>query len=80
MATFLVLTGERQCALGEGVCRLHTVGQQMRLPQGETTERLIDYHFRCSRLFQRLREQRHGVGDASAQGVRRPKSAAIQGK
>ena len=40
VAAFLVLTGKRQGALGEGVCLLQAAGQQMRLPQGETTERL----------------------------------------
>src|SRR5215475_3331327 len=43
----------------------------MRLPQGETTERLVVYSSYRNRLFHRLREQRHSVGDASAQGVRR---------
>jgi hypothetical protein len=38
VATFLVLTRERQGALGEGVRLLQTVGQQMRLPQGETID------------------------------------------
>ena len=38
------VTGERQRPLGEGVCLLQAAGQQLRLPQGETTERLIDDH------------------------------------
>ena len=63
-------TGERQRTLGEGVRLLQAAGQHLRLPQGETTERLIDYRFRCNGLLHRLREQRHGVGDASGQGVR----------
>jgi hypothetical protein len=42
----------------------------MRFPQGETTECLHAWLFRCSCLFYRLREQRHGIGDASAQGIR----------
>ncbi len=47
VATFLVLTGERQRPLGEGVRLLQAASQQLRLPQGETTERLKAYHFRC---------------------------------
>ena len=49
VAAFLVLTGERQRALGEGVCLLQAASQQLRLPQGETTERLEVYAFRRSR-------------------------------
>ena len=71
MATFLVLPGEHQRALGEGLRLLQAAGQHLCLPQGETTARLIAYHFRGHALFQRLREQRHGVGDAPAQGIRR---------
>ena len=41
VAAFLVRTGERQRLLGEGVRLLQAAGQQLRLPQGETTERLI---------------------------------------
>ena len=42
VAPFLVLMGERQRTLGEGVRLLQAAGQQLRLPQGEATERLID--------------------------------------
>ena len=49
VAPFLVRTGERQRPLGEGVRLLQAAGQQLRLPQGETTERLKVYHFRRSR-------------------------------
>ena len=80
VATFLVLTGERQRTLGEGVRLLQAAGQQMRLPQGEMTERLIGYHFRCNGLFHRLREQRHGVGDAPGQGIRRPQGRSHPGE
>ena len=45
VAAFLVLTGERQRPLGEGVRLLQAASQQLRLPQGETTERLIVYSF-----------------------------------
>ena len=45
VATFLVLTGERQRPLGEGVRLLQVASQQLRLPQGETTERLKVYSF-----------------------------------
>ena len=40
IAPFLVLTGECQRALGEGVGLLQAARQQMRFPQGETTVRL----------------------------------------
>ena len=39
VAPFLVLTGMRQRPLGEGVRLLQAASQQMRLTQGETTER-----------------------------------------
>ena len=45
MAAFLVLTSQRQRALGEGVCLLQTASRDLRLPQGETTERLISLPF-----------------------------------
>ena len=40
VAAFLVRTGERQGALGEGVRLLQAPSQELRLPQGEATERL----------------------------------------
>ena len=45
VAPFLVRTGKRQRPLGEGVRLLQTASQQLRLPQGETTERLEVYCF-----------------------------------
>ena len=72
-------TGERQRPLGEGVRLLQAAGQQLRLAQGETTERLMLPVSVGNRLFHRLREQRHGVGDAPGQGIRAPKAAAILG-
>ena len=48
VAPFLVRTGERQRTLGEGVRLLQAAGQQLRLPQGETTERLNSYSSRCN--------------------------------
>ena len=49
VAAFLVFTGKRQCAFGEGVCLLQPVGEEMRLPQGEATERLMDHRSgRCA--------------------------------
>ena len=39
-------------------------------PRRTATKRLKGYHFHSSRLFHRLREQRYGVGDAPAQGIR----------
>ena len=72
VAAFLVLIRERQRLLGEGLCVLQAASQQSRFPQGETTERLKACHFRCSRLFYCLREQRYGVGAAPKPGIRRP--------
>ena len=80
VAAFLVLTGMRQRALGEGVRLLQAASQQLRLPQGETTERLKVYSFRCSGLFHRLREQRHGVGDAPGQGICRTQGRSHPGE
>ena len=80
MAPFLVRTGERQRPLGEGLRLLQAAGQQLRLPQRETTERLISDHFRCTELCHRLREQRHGVGDAPAQGIRRAQGRSRHGE
>ena len=57
VATFLVLTGERQRLLGEGVRLLQTAGQQIHLPQGDATERLKVYRFHSRCLFHCLREQ-----------------------
>src|SRR4029453_17264628 len=62
VAPFLVLMGERQRTLGEGVRLLQAAGQHLRFAQGETTERLKACHVRRSRLLQCLREQRYGVG------------------
>ena len=80
VAAFLVLTGIRQRPLGEGVRLLQVAGQQLRLTQGETTECWKGNHFPCRGLFHRLREQRHGVGDAPAQGVRRTQRRSHPGE
>src|SRR5437016_5703923 len=65
-----MLAGMRQRLLGVGIRLLQAAGQQLRLPQGEMTERVYAYHVRCGRLFHRLCEQQHGIGDAPAQSVR----------
>ena len=70
----------RQRALGEGVRLLQAASQHLRLPQGETTERLVVYSFRYRRLFHRPREQRHGVDDAPAQGIRCPQGRSHLGE
>src|SRR5712691_10806538 len=57
MAAFLMLTCKRQRALGEGLRLLEVASQHMRLPQEETTERLIASPFRGNCQFHRLREQ-----------------------
>jgi hypothetical protein len=71
VAPFLVLTGMYQRPLGESMRILQATSQPLRLPQGETTERLQASHGRCHGLFHCLREQRHGVGDAPDQRIRR---------
>ena len=76
----LVRTGKRQRLLGAGLRLLQAIGQQLRLPQRETTERLISYHFRCTELCHRLREQRHGVSDASGEGIRRAQGRSRHGE
>ena len=80
VAAFLVRTGMRQRALGEGLRLLQAVGQQLRLPQGETTERLGAHSVYRSRLFHRLRQQRHGVGDAPGQSIHRAQGRSHQGE
>src|SRR4029453_15789291 len=57
VAAFLVLTGERQRTLGEGVRLLQAPGQQLRPPEGETTERLKGYRFCGYGLCQGLRQE-----------------------
>src|SRR5262249_34592492 len=52
----------------------------LRCTQGETTERLGVYSPHRSHLFHRLREQLHGVGDAPAQGIRRPQGRSHPGE
>jgi len=69
MAPFLVLTGECQCTFGKGVCLLYATSQHMHLSHGEMTARLLACPGRSFRLLQRLCEQRHGVGDAPAEGI-----------
>ena len=66
IATFLVLTSEGQRTLGKGVRLLQTTRQHMGLPQGEITERLMPDQVQCHGLYQRLREQWHGVSNAPA--------------
>ena len=59
---------------------LQAASKQLRLPQGEPTERLKVYSFHHSGLFHRLREQRHGVGDAPTQSVRRTQGHSHHGE
>jgi hypothetical protein len=56
VATFLVLPGMRQRSLGKGVRLLQAVSQQLRLPQGQTTERLKFNYFHCNSLVRCQRE------------------------
>ena len=80
VAPFLVLLGERQGVLGEGVRFLQVASQHLRLPQGETTEGLVVCPFCRNALLHRLCEQRHGVGDTPDQGVRFTQSYSHPGE
>jgi hypothetical protein len=79
VAPFLVRTGIRQRPLGGGLRLLQMTGRSLCFAQGETTEPLEDC-FRGIRLFHRLREQRHGVGDARVQGIRRTQGRSHLGE
>src|SRR5262249_25528570 len=59
---------------------VQTAGQHLRLNQRETTERLKVNLFCCHRLFYRLREQYHGIGDAPAEGIRRAQGRSRPGQ
>src|SRR5262245_25048532 len=72
-----MLTGECQCLLGEGVRLLQAASQHLRLSQGEVTERLLVYSFDRHRLFQRLRQQRHSIGDTPTQSVCRTQGPSV---
>ena len=61
----------RQRILGEGVRLLQAADQEHGLAQWRDESTLIGYHFHCHGLFHRLREERHGVGDAPGEGIRR---------
>ena len=56
VAAFLVRTGMCQGTLGQELRLLQATSQELRLSQGETTERVEVNHFRCSGLFHRLGE------------------------
>jgi hypothetical protein len=71
VATFLMFTSECQRTIGERVRLLQSASQQMRLSKKETTGRLHDDYFHCTRLCHRLCKQRQGLGDAPAQSIRR---------
>ena len=74
-----VCCGRAPACARRGVRLLQAASQHLRLPQGEATERLKVYSFHRNGLFQRLREQRHGVGDRPARVYAAPKAAAIRG-
>ena len=77
---FLVLAGLRQCPLSVGVRLLQRASEQLGLPQGKTTERLIDDHGRSHGLLQCC------VSSDTASAMRppsvyaAPKGTAILGK
>ena len=64
MAPFLMLAGKRQCTFGVGKRLIPMAGERQGLPEGETTERLEVSSGHRHALLERLREQRHGIGDA----------------
>jgi hypothetical protein len=71
VATCLVRTGQRQGTLGESLRFFQAARQHLRLPKGEAIEHLYEDDYYDSRPLQCLREQRHGVGDAPTQRIRR---------
>jgi hypothetical protein len=80
VAPFLVCTGDRQGTFGKGLRFLQPTRQHLCLPQGEGAERLKGFRFRRSRLFHRLREQRHGLGEAPAQCICGPQRRSHPGE
>src|SRR4029453_16284869 len=72
VTAFLVLTGERQRVLGEGVRLLQAAGQHLRFAQGAATERLKACRVGCRGLFHCLVEERSSVGATPNPGIRRP--------
>ena len=79
VAAFLVLTGERQRLLGEGVRLLQAASQQMRLPQGETSRAPDSLPFHC--MVCAIACVSSGTASATrpARVYAAPKAAAIQG-
>ena len=80
VAAFLVRTGMGQRALGEPVRLLQVAMPQIRLPQGELRERLVQRQDSARGLLDRLRQQRHRVGDAPAERVRGAQGRRYQGE
>ena len=72
MAASLILVGEDQGTLSQGVRLLQVASQHMRLAQRETTERFEVCSSLRPALLQCPRQQWHGIGDTPVQGVRRP--------
>src|SRR5204863_9287368 len=80
VATFLVLAGDGQRPLGEGVCLLRAARQYMCLSQGEATGHLKCYSSCCNSLCQGLRKQRHGISVALAEGICRAQGCGHEGQ
>lgn len=80
VVTFLVLAGMRQRALGEGLRLLQMTGQELRLAQSETTERLQVESFQRHGLLHPPLEHWYHVIDAPAQRVRCPQGRSYSGK
>jgi hypothetical protein len=66
VAAFLMRTGEREGLRSKGLRLLQVAGHHLRFSERETTVHLKASCAHDSGLFQRLCEQRHGVGDAPA--------------
>src|SRR5438093_5024206 len=47
IAPFVMCTGERQRPFGKPMRFFKAAGQQLCFPKSETTECLVDHHFRC---------------------------------
>jgi hypothetical protein len=72
--TLLRLTDERQRMLSKSVRLLQMASEHLRLPEGKMTASPVTHS------AYRLREQRHGVGDAPGQGVCCAQVRSQQGK
>jgi hypothetical protein len=72
VAAFPVLMGNHKRTVSEALGLVQGTRQQLRLPQGQMTERLVDNHGCSHGLFQCRCEQRYRVSNAPAQHIGLP--------